>query len=93
VTAVGGMVFGATNAFNPNSGYDLISRLLTIVVLGGLGSISGALVAAVSMLVLEDVVAVAWSPTWSTLVFFAVLVVVLTVRPTGLFGRTGARAQ
>ena len=28
VTAAGGMVFGATNAFNPNSGYDLISRLL-----------------------------------------------------------------
>ena len=93
VTAVGGMVFGATNAFNPNSGYDLISRLLTIVILGGLGSISGALIAAVCMLVLEDVVAVAWSPTWSTLVFFAVLVVVLTIRPNGLFGRAAARAQ
>ena len=35
VTAVGGMVFGATTAFNPNSGYDLISRLLAIVILGG----------------------------------------------------------
>jgi len=33
---VGGMVFGATNAFNPNTGYDLISRLLAIVILGGL---------------------------------------------------------
>ena len=38
VTAVGGMVFGATNSFNPNSGYDLISRLLAIVILGGMGS-------------------------------------------------------
>ena len=93
VTAAGGMVFGATNSFNPNSGYDLISRLLTIVVLGGLGSISGALVAAIFMLVLEDVVAVAWSPTWSTFVFFAVLVIVLTVRPVGLFGRAATRAQ
>jgi branched-chain amino acid transport system permease protein len=93
VTAAGGMVFGATNSFNPNSGYDLISRLLTIVILGGLGSIGGALVAAVFMLVLEDVVAVAWSPIWSTLVFFAVLVVVLTIRPVGLFGRAAARAQ
>jgi branched-chain amino acid transport system permease protein len=93
VTAAGGMVFGATNAFNPNSGYDLISRLLTIVILGGLGSIGGALVAAVFMLVLEDVVAVAWSPIWSTLVFFAVLVVVLSIRPAGLFGRTAVRAQ
>lgn len=93
VTAAGGMVFGATNAFNPNSGYDLISRLLTIVILGGLGSIGGALGAAVFMLVLEDVVAVAWSPIWSTVVFFAVLVLVLTFRPAGLFGRAAVRAQ
>src|SRR5579862_4986 len=93
VTAAGGMVFGATNSFNPNSGYDLISRLLTIVILGGLGSIGGALAAAIFMLVLQDVVAVAWSPVWSTLVFFAVLVVVLSIRPQGLFGRAATRAQ
>ena len=93
VTAAGGMVFGATNSFNPNSGYDLISCLLTIVILGGLGSIGGALVAAIFMLVLEDVVAVAWSPIWSQLVFFAVLVLVLTIRPVGLFGKPAARAQ
>ena len=93
VTAVGGMVFGATNAFNPGSGYDLISRLLAIVILGGMGSIGGAMVAAIFLLVLNDVVAVAWSPTWAPLVFFAVLVVVLSVRPQGLFGRTGVRAQ
>jgi branched-chain amino acid transport system permease protein len=61
--------------------------------LGGLGSIGGALAAAIFMLVLQDVVAVAWSPVWSTLVFFAVLVVVLTVRPQGLFGRSATRAQ
>ncbi len=93
VTAVGGMVFGATTAFNPNSGYDLISRLLAIVILGGMGSIGGAMAAAVFMLVVSDVVAVAWSPTWAPLVFFAVLVVVLSVRPQGLFGSTAARAQ
>ena len=93
VTAAGGMIFGATNAFNPNSGYDLISRLLAIVILGGLGSIGGALVAAIFMLVLEDVVAVAWSPVWSTVVFFATLVIVLTVRPTGFFGKAPVRAQ
>src|SRR5690349_8582283 len=93
VTAVGGMVFGATNAFNPSSGYDLISRLLAIVILGGMGSIGGAMAAAIFLLVLNDVVAVAWSPTWAPLVFFAALVVVLSVRPQGLFGRSGVRAQ
>jgi branched-chain amino acid transport system permease protein len=93
VTAAGGMVFGATNAFNPNSGYDLISRLLAIVILGGMGSIGGAMVAAIFMLVINDVVAVAWSPTWAPLVFFAVLVVVLSIRPQGLFGSSAVRAQ
>jgi branched-chain amino acid transport system permease protein len=93
VTAVGGMVFGATTAFNPNSGYDLISRLLAIVILGGMGSIGGAMAAAIFMLVVNDVVAVAWSPTWAPLVFFAALVIVLSVRPQGLFGSAAVRAQ
>ncbi len=93
VTAVGGVVFGATNAFNPNSGYDLISRLLAIVILGGMGSIGGAMAAAVFLLVVNDVVAVAWSPTWAPVVYFAALVIVLSFRPQGLFGSSAIRAQ
>jgi branched-chain amino acid transport system permease protein len=93
VTAIGGMVFGATNAFNPNTGYDLISRLLAIVILGGLGSVGGAMVAAVLLLTINYVVSVAWSPTWAPLVYFAALVVVLSIRPQGLFGRAAVRAQ
>jgi branched-chain amino acid transport system permease protein len=94
VTAAGGMVFGATGGgFNPNTGYDLISRLLAIIILGGLGSIAGALVAAVFMITLEGVVDVLWSPSWSVVVFYGALVLVLVVRPQGLFGRTAARAQ
>ena len=92
VTAVGGMVFGATNAFNANSGYGLISRLLAIIILGGMGSIGGALVAALFMSVTEAIVDI-WSPTWSVVVFYAALVIVLTIRPVGLFGRKEARAQ
>jgi branched-chain amino acid transport system permease protein len=93
VTAVGGMVFGATNSFNPGTGYDLISRLLAIVILGGIGSIAGAMGAAVFILVINDVVAAWWSPTWAPIVYFAALVVVLSFRPQGLFGRVAVRAQ
>jgi branched-chain amino acid transport system permease protein len=92
VTAVGGMMFGATNAFNPNSGYDLISRLLAIIILGGLGSIGGALVASVFMLTLESLVDI-WQPNWAIVVFYAALVLVLVIRPTGFFGRQPVRAQ
>jgi len=93
VTAVGGMVYGATSGgFNPNSGYDLISRLLAIIILGGLGSIGGALAAAVFMITLESVVSI-WSPNWAIVVFYAALVLVLTIRPSGLFGRREVRLQ
>jgi branched-chain amino acid transport system permease protein len=92
VTAAGGMVFGATNGFNPNSGYDLISRLLAIIILGGLGSIGGALAASVFMITLESVVDI-WQPTWAIVVFYAALVLVLLIRPTGFFGRQAVRAQ
>ena len=84
--AAGGVVFGVTTAFNPGSHYDLISRLLTIIVLGGLGSLRGAIIAALIMLVSEDVTSVVISPVWASFVFFVILVGVLLVRPQGLYG-------
>ena len=93
VTAAGGMAYGATSGgFTPNSGYDLISRLLSIVILGGMGSVGGALGASVFMLTLESVVTI-WQPTWAVAVYYAALVIVLLYRPTGLFGRKAVRAQ
>jgi branched-chain amino acid transport system permease protein len=91
VTAAGGMVYGATNTFNASTSYDLISRLLIIIVLGGMGSLGGALVASIAMVTIENLVSVVWSPVWSTLSFFLVLVIVLSVRPQGLFGKQSAR--
>lgn len=93
LAAAGGMAFGATNAFNAGSSYDLISRLLAIIVFGGMGSLSGALIASVGMLVIEDVTSVIWSPTWATTVFFILLVIILVLRPQGLFGQVEGRKQ
>jgi branched-chain amino acid transport system permease protein len=87
------MVFGATNAFNAASSYQLISTLLAIVIFGGFGSLGGALVAAMTMLVIEDVVAVVWSETLGQITFYVVLIAVLLLRPQGLFGRKAVRAQ
>jgi branched-chain amino acid transport system permease protein len=84
--ASAGSVFGMLNAFNPGSHYDLISRLLTVVVLGGLGSIGGSVVAALVMGVASSVVSAEASPIWSDFTFFIVLLLVLLLRPRGLFG-------
>jgi branched-chain amino acid transport system permease protein len=84
--AAAGAVYGVVYPFNPNSHYDLISRLLSIIVLGGLGSMGGAVIAALIMGVGASLVAALWSPVWSDFTFFAVLLMVLLVRPRGLFG-------
>jgi branched-chain amino acid transport system permease protein len=81
-----GAVFGMVTPFFPGSHYDLISRLLSIIVLGGLGSLGGAIVAALFMGVAEAVFAAEISPTWSSFTFFIVLIAILLLRPQGLFG-------
>lgn len=93
VTAAGGMIFGTTIPFNPNSSYDLISRLLVIIVLGGMGSLRGALVGSLALLVIEDVTSVIWSPIWASTVFFILLVLLLLFRPQGIFGHREGRKQ
>jgi len=93
LAAAGGMVFGLTSSFDAASSYDLISRLLAIVIFGGFGSLTGALLASVIMLVIQDVVAVVWSPTWGQTTFYLVLILILLARPQGLLGRKAVRAQ
>ncbi len=85
-TAAAGAVFGLITPFNPGSHYDLISRLLTIVVLGGMGAIGGSVVAALIMGIGAALVSALAAPIWSDFTFFAVLLLVLLLRPRGLFG-------
>jgi branched-chain amino acid transport system permease protein len=82
-----GPLFGMILPFNGNSQYDLLSKLLSIAVLGGLLSMPGTIVAAVILAVIEAVVAAMISPDWSAFSFLTVLFVVLIARPQGLFGR------
>jgi branched-chain amino acid transport system permease protein len=90
--AAAGSVYGLLYPFNSGSHYDLISRLLSIVILGGLGSIGGAVLGALIVSVSSAVVASTVSPIWSEMTFFVVLLLVLLVRPQGLFG-TAARGS
>lgn len=84
--AAAGAVYGIVTPFNPGSHYDLISLLLTIIVLGGMGSLPGTIVAALVVGVSEALLATYISPTWAKFAFFILLITVLVVRPQGLFG-------
>jgi len=90
--AAAGSIYAMLYPFNAGSHYDLISRLLSIVVLGGLGSVGGAVVAAVIVSTSSAIVASTVSPAWSEMTFFVILILVLLLRPQGLFGTTGRGA-
>ncbi len=87
-TGVGGSILSVLYPFFPASHYDWISRLLGIIVLGGMGSLPGALVGALILGLAETLTATYSSLRWSTLVFYVVIMVVLLVRKQGLFGAT-----
>ncbi|WP_459180580.1 branched-chain amino acid ABC transporter permease [Streptomyces sp.] len=86
--AAAGSVYGLLYPFNPGSHYDLISKLLSIVILGGLGSVGGAVLGAVIVSTSSAVVAATISPAWSEMTFFVILIAILLVRPQGIFGTT-----
>jgi branched-chain amino acid transport system permease protein len=85
-TGVGGAILSVLYPFFPASHYEWISRLLGIIVLGGMGSLPGAFVAALTLGLAEAMTATYGSLRWATLVFYLVILVVLLVRPHGLFG-------
>jgi branched-chain amino acid transport system permease protein len=83
---VGGSVLSVLYPFFPASHYDWISRLLGIIVLGGMGSLPGALAGALVLGMAETLTATYGSLRWATLVFYVVILAVLLFRPQGIFG-------
>jgi branched-chain amino acid transport system permease protein len=71
----------------PSSGREYLGRVFAVTVLGGVGSVSGTLVAALVLGVAESLTATLYGPSWALAVSFGILLLVLAVRPAGLFGR------
>jgi branched-chain amino acid transport system permease protein len=66
-----------------------LGKSFVICVLGGLGSVPGALLGGIALGMLESFGAVVFGSQWSTTVCFALMLAVLVIRPTGLAGRKG----
>jgi branched-chain amino acid transport system permease protein len=86
VTGAGGSIVSVLYPFLPGSHYVWISRLLGIIVLGGLGSLPGAVIGALLLGMGETVTTTYIGPEWATAVPFVVIFVVLLLRPQGLMG-------
>ena len=86
VTGAGGSIVSVLYPFLPGSHYIWISRLLGIIVLGGMGSLPGAIAGALLLGIGETMTTTYIGPEWATAVPFVVIFVVLLARPQGLLG-------
>jgi branched-chain amino acid transport system permease protein len=86
VAAAAGPLMGMYYPFYPNSHWSWIGKLMAIVVLGGLGSFRGTLLAALVLGIAEQVTILYVPADWAAMVFFVFLFAVLIVRPQGFFG-------
>lgn len=84
--AAGGALFSTIWTFNAASHEEWISKMLSVIVLGGMGSLPGAFIAALIMGVVESVAAVAMTSYLSPIVFYLILFLTLIFRPQGLMG-------
>jgi branched-chain amino acid transport system permease protein len=85
--ALAGALLIVIGPVEPSMNRLYIGRVFAIVVLGGMGSIGGTLVAALILGVAESLVATFYGPSWAPAVAFGILLITLALRPQGLFGR------
>ena len=71
----------------PSVGREYIGRVFAICVLGGMGSLTGTLIAAMLLGVAESLTATFYGPSWAPAVSFGLLLLTLAFRPSGLMGR------
>ena len=90
LAALAGVMAAPIYNVNPLMGADLIIVVFAVVVIGGMGSIMGAIVTGFSLGVIEGLTKV-FFPEASNTVIFVIMAIVLLIRPAGLFGRGGLR--
>ena len=88
--AVSGCILTPMYYTFPNAGVDLIIIAFVVVVLGGMGSIAGAIVGGLIIGIAQTITGFYFSVEFKDVVALLLFIVILLVRPQGLFGRLGA---
>jgi branched-chain amino acid transport system permease protein len=85
LAGIAGALTAPIRGLSPGMGVDMLGIAFVVVALGGLGNLLGAIAAGLIVGVAQAVVAAYWTEA-STVIIFAVMAVVLVLRPQGLFG-------
>ena len=86
LAGIGGMLLGLDTSIDPLLGFRAILSVFAAAVVGGLGSIPGAVVGALAIGVAEELSLLALPPTYRSAVGFVAILLFLTFRPRGLLG-------
>jgi branched-chain amino acid transport system permease protein/neutral amino acid transport system permease protein len=86
LAGIGGMLLGLDTSIDPLTGFRVILSVFAAAVVGGLGSIPGAVVGALTIGVAEELSLLSLAPAYRTAVGFVAILLVLTLRPRGLLG-------
>jgi branched-chain amino acid transport system permease protein len=87
LAGLGGVLLGVKSVVMPELGWELLLPAFAAMVLGGIGSPAGAVAGALLMGVAQELSVPVVGPTYKIAVAFAVMFIVLLIRPAGLFGR------
>jgi branched-chain amino acid transport system permease protein len=87
LAALAGVMAAPIYSVSPQMGANLIIVVFAVVVIGGMGSILGAIVTGFGLGVIEGLTKV-FFPEASNTVIFVIMAIVLLIRPAGLFGRS-----
>ncbi len=87
LAALAGVMAAPIYNVSPQMGSDIIIVVFAVVVIGGMGSILGAIVTGFALGIIEGLTKV-FFPEASSTVIFVIMAIVLLIRPAGLFGRT-----
>jgi branched-chain amino acid transport system permease protein len=86
LAALAGVLAAPIDDVSPQMGSDLIIVVFAVLVIGGMGSVLGAILTGFGLGIVEGLTA-AFFPEASNTAIFVIMVIVLLIRPTGLFGR------
>jgi branched-chain amino acid transport system permease protein len=89
LAGLAGVLLAPIYSVFPTMGRDFILLAFTVVIVGGMGSIAGAVVAGLFLTQVQAISSLFISPVWADPIVFGIMVVMLMVRPQGLFGRLG----
>jgi len=84
LVGVAGVLYAIIYPVDPYMGFSLTVRAFTIIVVGGIGNLAGAMVAGLMLGVAEAFTAFLWSPKWAPAISVILLLIILVVFPRGL---------